>query len=118
LASSGPLAERYLEKCSIYKNSNSIFVKVLYSGKGSSLGLKQTGGVVTGTGKWSRWSELPVTKSPRINHLAVGHEGLHAVLVTEEGAVFFMGTARRGEDGDQSKSFAKKVSGVQLLLFL
>lgn len=60
---------------------------------------------MAGTGKWSRWSELPVTKSPRINHLAVGHEGLHAVLVSEDGAVFFMGTARRGEDGDQSIVF-------------
>lgn len=59
---------------------------------------------MAGTGKWSRWNELPVTKSPRIIHLAVGHEGLHAVLVTEDGAVFFMGTARRGEDGDQSAS--------------
>jgi len=78
-------------------------MQVLYSGKGTSLGLKQSSGTITGTGKWSRWSELPVTKSPKLSHVAVGHEGLHAVLVADDGAVFFMGTARRGEDGDQSE---------------
>jgi E3 ubiquitin-protein ligase MYCBP2 len=77
--------------------------QVLYCGKGSSLGLKQAGGGSSGPGKWSRWSELPVTKSPRLSHVAVGHEGMHAILVAEDGAVFFTGTARRGEDGDQSE---------------
>lgn len=50
-----------------------------------------------------RWPELTITKSPRIIHLAVGHEGQHAVLISDEGAAFFVGTARRGEDGDASK---------------
>jgi len=50
-----------------------------------------------------KWSELPVNKSPKIVHFAIGHEGLHAVLVAEDGTVFFAGTARRGEDGDQSE---------------
>ena len=70
--------------------------KVLYSGKASSLGLKSGG--CSG-----RWTELPIPKGPRASHIAVGHEGLHAVIVTEDGAVFFCGTARRGEDGDLSK---------------
>ncbi|XP_063236464.1 E3 ubiquitin-protein ligase MYCBP2 isoform X2 [Bacillus rossius redtenbacheri] len=72
--------------------------KVLYCGKAASLGIKQ-GGPRAG-----RWAELPLTKSPRITHVAVGHEGLHAALVAEDGAVFFAGTARRGEDGDQNKA--------------
>jgi E3 ubiquitin-protein ligase MYCBP2 len=71
--------------------------KVLYCGKASSLGIKQAG-VRTG-----KWSELVLTKSPKVNHVAVGHDGLHAILLTEDGSVFFAGTARRGEDGDQSK---------------
>ncbi|KAK8736341.1 hypothetical protein OTU49_004949, partial [Cherax quadricarinatus] len=50
-----------------------------------------------------RWPELTITKSPRIVHLAVGHEGQHAVLISDDGAAFFVGTARRGEDGDASK---------------
>lgn len=44
-----------------------------------------------------------MNKSPKIVHFAIGHEGLHAVLVAEDGTVFFAGTARRGEDGDQSE---------------
>ncbi|CAH1132864.1 unnamed protein product [Ceutorhynchus assimilis] len=71
--------------------------KVLYTGKSSALGIKQAG-IRTG-----KWSELILTKSPKITHISMGHDGLHAVLVTEDGAVFFTGTARRGEDGDQSK---------------
>nr|CAD7200761.1 unnamed protein product [Timema douglasi] len=72
--------------------------KVLYCGKSSSLGIK-AGGLRAG-----KWAELPITKSPKISHVAVGHEGLHAVLVAEDGSVFFVGTARRGEDGDQNKA--------------
>lgn len=68
--------------------------KVLYTGKSSALGIKQAG-IRTG-----KWAELILTKSPKITHISMGHDGLHAVLVTEDGAVFFTGTARRGEDGD------------------
>ncbi|KAJ9574765.1 hypothetical protein L9F63_008079, partial [Diploptera punctata] len=72
--------------------------KILYCGKSSSLGIKQ-GGLRSG-----KWAELPVTKSPKVVHFAVGHEGLHAILIAEDGTVFFAGTARRGEDGDQNKA--------------
>ncbi|KAF6200667.1 hypothetical protein GE061_005110 [Apolygus lucorum] len=72
--------------------------KVYFTGKPSSLGMKQGG--KGGTGKWS---ELAVPKSPKITHVAVGHDGLHAVLIGEDGSVYFTGTARRGEDGDHSK---------------
>ncbi|XP_037787011.1 E3 ubiquitin-protein ligase MYCBP2-like isoform X1 [Penaeus monodon] len=65
------------------------------------------GGVVNGPNTPSapigRWPELTITKSPRIVHLSVGHEGQHSVLVSDEGSAFFVGTARRGEDGDSSK---------------
>lgn len=59
--------------------------KVLYCGKGTSLGMKQAG-VRTG-----KWFELILTKAPKVTHIAVGHDGLHAVLITEDGSVFFAG---------------------------
>lgn len=55
-------------------------------------------------GASGRWSELTIPKGIRAQHVAVGHEGLHAVIVTEDGSVFFCGTARRGEDGDLSNT--------------
>jgi len=30
----------------------------------------------------------------------VGHEGIHAILLAEDGTAFFVGTPKRGEDGD------------------
>lgn len=58
---------------------------VMYCGKAAALGLKQTGG------QSGKWSELTLTKSPKVTHIAVGHEGMHAILVTEDGAAFFAG---------------------------
>mgnify|MGYP002715720952 CR=1 FL=1 len=49
-----------------------------------------------------RWSELVMPKGAKAQHISVGHEGLHAIIVAEDGSVFFCGTARRGEDGDLS----------------
>ncbi|XP_054276655.1 E3 ubiquitin-protein ligase MYCBP2-like [Macrosteles quadrilineatus] len=72
--------------------------KVLYTGKASALGLKQ--GAAGGGGKWQ---ELVVAKAPRISHVAAGHDGLHAILLAEDGSVYFTGTARRGEDSDSNK---------------
>ena len=37
-----------------------------------------------------------------ITSFAIGHDGNHALLVGEEGVVYFTGTPKRGEDGDQS----------------
>ena len=65
-------------------------------GKAAALGIKQ-GGPTSG-----KWAELPITKSPKIAQIATGHDGQHALLVTEDGSVFFVGTPRRGEDGDTS----------------
>nr|AOV18880.1 myc binding protein 2 [Lymnaea stagnalis] len=70
--------------------------KVLYQGKAASLGIKQSNQA------HGKWSELTITKSPKIIHIALGHDGLHALMVAEDGTVYFVGTARRGEDGDAS----------------
>lgn len=51
--------------------------------------------------------ELPVTKSPKIAQFSVGHDGSHALLVAEDGSVFFTGSASKGEDGESSKSNSK-----------
>lgn len=69
---------------------------MVYTGKSQSLGIKQ-GGPAQG-----KWAELPITKSPKIVQVVTGHEGLHALMVAEDGSVFFVGTSRRGEDGDTS----------------
>ncbi len=70
--------------------------QVLYTGKSAALGIKQ-GGPAPG-----KWAELPITKSPKIVHVAMGHDGQHVLLVAEDGSVFFAGTPRRGEDADGS----------------
>lgn len=71
--------------------------KVMYSGKGSCLGMK-------GNTRPNRWLELSLSKGSRVSHIAAGHDGQHVVLVMDDGSVLFAGTARRGEDGDNSKS--------------
>lgn len=60
--------------------------KVLYSGKSAALGIKQ------GNPRTGKWSELTLTKNPKVAQIAVGHDGIHAVLLTEDGTVFFTGT--------------------------
>ncbi len=69
---------------------------MLYSGKCQSLGIKQ-GGPPPG-----KWAELSITKSPKVMQYSVGHEGQHCLLVAEDSSVFFVGTPKRGEDGDAS----------------
>ncbi|GAB0089308.1 E3 ubiquitin-protein ligase highwire [Sergentomyia squamirostris] len=90
--------------------------KVFYYGKAASLGLKSVGKSPT-----MRLTELIVSKSENIVHIAVGHDGVHAILVTDDGFVYFTGTARRGEDGDSSKNRRqpkaikpKKISKVEV----
>lgn len=72
--------------------------KVLFIGKAQSLGVKQNGA------NGMKWSELPITKSPKIVHISTGHESVHALLISEDGSVFFVGLAKRGEDGEHSKA--------------
>ena len=66
----------------------------MYTGKSQSLGIK-----AGGPGK-NEWAELAVIKSPKICSVSVGHEGQHAVLLADDAAVYFVGTAKKGEDGD------------------
>lgn len=73
-------------------------LQIYYTGKYQSLGIKQ-GGPSAG-----KWVELPVTKSPKISQFSVGHDGSHALLVAEDGSVFFTGSASKGEDGESSKT--------------
>lgn len=74
--------------------------QIYYTGKYQSLGIKQ-GGPSAG-----KWVELPVTKSPKIAQFSVGHDGSHALLVAEDGSVFFTGSASKGEDGESSKTIS------------
>ncbi|XP_054087808.1 E3 ubiquitin-protein ligase highwire isoform X1 [Zeugodacus cucurbitae] len=73
--------------------------KVYYYGKSASLGLKSIGRTPT-----MKMTELIISKVSNIVHIAVGHDGIHALLVNDDGTVYFTGTARRGEDGDSSKN--------------
>ncbi|XP_052561745.1 E3 ubiquitin-protein ligase MYCBP2 isoform X14 [Tympanuchus pallidicinctus] len=72
--------------------------KIYYTGKYQSLGIKQ-GGPSAG-----KWVELPITKSPKITQFSVGHDGSHALLVADDGSIFFTGSASKGEDGESTKS--------------
>ena len=60
--------------------------QVLYTGKSTALGIKQ-GGPAAG-----RWAELPITKSPTVMQVTVGHDGQHVVLLSEYGGIFFGGS--------------------------
>ena len=75
--------------------------KLYFTGKAVALGHKQPCSA-------GRWNEVIVSKSGSspvtITQYSVGHDGLHALLVSEDGSVFFTGTSKRGEDADhQSK---------------
>lgn len=73
--------------------------RVYYYGKAASLGLKSIGKSPT-----LKMTELIVSKVASITQVSIGHDGVHALLVNDDGTVFFTGSARRGEDGDTSKN--------------
>lgn len=73
--------------------------KVYYYGKASALGLKSIGKSPT-----LKLTELVISKVANIVHMSMGHDGIHALLVGDDGSVFFTGTARRNEDGDILKT--------------
>lgn len=50
-----------------------------------------------------KWNQMVLSKSHRIIQTAVGHEGQHALLLTDDGVLYFLGDAKRGEDGEQPK---------------
>lgn len=71
-------------------------------GKSSSLGMKPS----PDENSSNRWCELALPKCPDIAQCATGHEGQHAILVDASGTAYFVGMARRGEDGDLCKYIA------------
>lgn len=92
--------------------------KVYYYGKGASLGLK-----AVGKNPSLKLNEIIISKTTNFTQVSVGHDGVHALLLNEDGTVYFageirniremcvdltidlcLGTARRGEDGEQSKN--------------
>ena len=73
-----------------------LLLKVLYSGRAISLGVKQ------GASSMEKWAVLPISKSPKIVQVATGHESAHALMLANDGTVFFVGTAKRGEDGEST----------------
>ena len=77
--------------------------KVLYSGRSQSLGIKHASSSNSG-----RWTTLPISKSPKITSLSVGHEATHVLLVSEDGSVYFCGVSKRGEDGDQGRGSSRR----------
>ena len=81
----------------------------MYSGKCQALGIKPQGNSANNHESESRWSELTVPKAAKIIDFAVGHDGHHALLLSEDNSVYFVGTAKKGEDGDSSscKEFFK-----------
>jgi E3 ubiquitin-protein ligase MYCBP2 len=62
--------------------------------------------VDAGCGDFSRWNDLPVgcyeSVPAKIAEIAVGHEAEHGLLLADDGRVYFVGTAKRGEDGEPS----------------
>jgi RCR-type E3 ubiquitin transferase len=72
--------------------------KVYYYGKGASLGLKS---LIKSPSL--KLSELTISKVSKIILTSLGHDGLHTLLLSDDGSVFFAGTVRRGEDGEISK---------------
>lgn len=60
--------------------------KVYYYGKSASLGLKSIGRTPT-----MKMTELIISKVSNIVHIAVGHDGIHALLVNDDGTVYFTG---------------------------
>lgn len=85
-----------LKCCGVTANDILYFSQIYYTGKYQSLGIKQ-GGPSAG-----KWVELPITKSPKIIQFSVGHDGSHALLVADDGSIFFTGSASKGEDGESS----------------
>lgn len=82
--------------------------KVYYYGKSAALGLISIGKTPS-----MKPIELIVAKTSNIVHVAIGHDGIHAILVNDDGNVYFTGTARRGEDGDTSKNRRERPKAVK-----
>lgn len=65
----------------------------------------------------NRWIELTLARGQRLVNFAAGHDGQHVVMVMEDGSVLFAGTARRGEDGDNSKYIISLLREIDHMLW-
>lgn len=72
---------------------------VYYFGKPNSLGFKVMDKPVI-----MRPIELDISNSAKPSIISMGHDGLHAVIVNDDGTCYFTGVARRGEDGEIYKN--------------
>ena len=92
--------------------------KLQYTGKSTSIGHKQA----CPSGQWNEINLVssitskvtglgtvgPRGTSCKVVQTALGHDGAHALLLTDDGIVYFTGTAKRGEDGDQSNRAGRR----------
>ena len=92
--------------------------KLQYTGKSTSIGHKQA----CPSGQWNDinlvssitskvtglGTSTPRGTSCKVVQTAMGHDGAHALLLTDDGIVYFTGTAKRGEDGDQSNRAGRR----------
>lgn len=60
--------------------------KTFYYGKACSLGLKSVG-----RNPYLKLNELIISKISKTVQIALGHEGLHALFLNEDGNVYFAG---------------------------
>lgn len=72
-------------------------LQLFYTGKSSALGMRS----VLGDGQWS---EIYPARAMHVSAVATGHEGLHALVLMQDGSVYFMGTAKRGEDAEEGST--------------
>lgn len=54
-------------------------------------------------GPWTELQLSSIEKFHIIKKMAVGHDGQHAVFITEKGVALFSGTSQWGEDGEVPK---------------
>lgn len=73
--------------------------KTYYYGKAGAIGLK-----TVGRSPYLKLNELVISKVSKTMQISLGHEGLHALFLNDDGNVFFAGCAKRGEDGETSKN--------------
>ncbi|XP_050423071.1 E3 ubiquitin-protein ligase MYCBP2 isoform X2 [Adelges cooleyi] len=51
----------------------------------------------------SVWSELTLPNQCKIIKVASGHDGSHCVFLSDLGSAYFLGVAKRGEDGEEDR---------------
>ncbi|ETN59376.1 E3 ubiquitin-protein ligase highwire [Anopheles darlingi] len=98
--------------------------KVFYWGRGTALGLKLSANMAGGascvmsapkatvTMKLTELTALPKGIS-YFRQVVVGHEANHGLLLSNDGTVYFTGTAKRGEDGELAKTNRRQPKAIK-----